>query len=95
MRRCAARETLRAHGLVASKSISHWLLQLKEKWKNVRDMADIRKKNLEEAGQYQQVWERDMGVCHNTMWEGLRRGNRWSFIDIVHEVSVCMYHVCK
>ena len=56
---CSQGETLRAHGQLASKSISHRLLQLRDKWKKLRDMADIRKKRLEEAGQYQQVWERD------------------------------------
>ena len=48
-------ETLRAHGQLASKSISHRLLQLKDKWKKVSDMAEARKKRLEEAVQYQQV----------------------------------------
>ncbi len=52
---CSQGESLRAHGQLASKAISHRLLQLKDKWKKLSDMAEARKKRLEEAVQYQQV----------------------------------------
>ena len=46
---------LHAHGQIASKSISHRLNQLKDKWKKLNDTADIRKTRLADAVQYQQV----------------------------------------
>ena len=52
---CTCGEKLRAHGQFASKTISHRLNQLQDKWKKLKDLTSSRKSRLEEAVQYQQV----------------------------------------
>ena len=52
---CSTGEKLRAHGQLASKTISHRLNQLQENWRKLKDKTNARKSRLEEAVQYQQV----------------------------------------
>lgn len=60
---CSTGEKLRAHGQLASKTISHRLNQLQDKWKKLRDMTSGRKTRLEEAVQYQQVCREHVYTC--------------------------------